>query len=86
VRIFHATERVSRGRGGAGDSLHWIYPVWDETFHVQAQDLGVSDMRADERKRILDLFQRRKPRRMEITWIEERDGRLTYQGRPVKEI
>jgi hypothetical protein len=64
-----------------------------ETFDVPvaisngyAEDLGVSDMRAGERKRILDLFERRKQRRMEITWIEERDGRLTYRDRPVKEI
>jgi len=64
-----------------------------ETFDVPvaisngyAEDRGVSDMTPRQLRGILDLFQRRKQRRMEITWIEEQEGRLTYRNRPVTHI
>jgi hypothetical protein len=47
------------------------------------EDLGISEMTAEQRKSILDLFEHRKSRRMQISWIEEQNGELRYQGRPV---
>ena len=35
-------------------------------------------------KQILGLFEKRKQRRMEIEWIEEREHNLTYRGRRIK--
>ena len=32
----------------------------------------------------MDLFDKRKTRRMDIGWIEENQGNFTYQGREVK--
>lgn len=51
-----------------------------------AEDLGVSDMRADQLKKVMDLFERRQDRRMDIAWIEDRGGAPTYKGRPVRDL
>jgi hypothetical protein len=51
-----------------------------------AEDVGIAEMRPDDVKRLMALFNRRKNRRMDITWIEQRDGVLTYRGRPVRAI
>jgi hypothetical protein len=63
-----------------------------ETFNVPVaisdgpfgENLGISDMTPEQLKRTVDLFEVRKSRRMQITWIEENAGNPTYQGRPIK--
>lgn len=47
------------------------------------EDLGVSEMSPEQLARVLGLFEKRKSRRMDIGWIEETGGRLTYKGRRV---
>ena len=47
-------------------------------------DIGISEYTPEQLKRTLDLFERRKQRRMEIGWIEENDCNPTYLGRPIK--
>jgi hypothetical protein len=47
-------------------------------------DIGVSDMTPEMRNRVRDLFNRRKDRRMQITWIEEDSGVPKYRGKPLK--
>jgi hypothetical protein len=32
---------------------------------------------------VIDLIAERKQRRMDMTWIEDNNGILTYKGRPV---
>jgi hypothetical protein len=60
-----------------------------ETFNIPVaiskgafgDDIGISDMNPRQVKDILDLFQARKSKRTQLTWIEEgRDG-LTYKGK-----
>ncbi len=79
-------------------SCHWApmkafersqYAV--ETFDVPvpisngyAEDRGISEMNPEQLGKIAELFNARKQRRMDITWIEERNGAYTYRGRPVK--
>ncbi|HWE52675.1 MAG TPA: hypothetical protein VG273_22980 [Bryobacteraceae bacterium] len=47
------------------------------------EDLGVSEMSHAALEKIVHLFDRRKSRRMEISWIQETGGAQRYQGRPV---
>lgn len=47
-------------------------------------DIGISELNPQQLKRVLDLFERRKQRRMEIGWVEENNGSPTYLGRPIK--
>jgi hypothetical protein len=47
-------------------------------------DVGISEMSPEMRKKVLDLFARRKEHRMQITWIEEKAGVPTYRGKPLK--
>jgi hypothetical protein len=61
-----------------------------ETFDVPVslsngygEDTGVSDMTADQLNQVIDLIAERKQRRMDMTWIEDNNGILTYKGRPV---
>lgn len=49
-----------------------------------AEDRGVSDMTAEDLRRILGLFHRRKSTRQDLRWVEESGGALTYKGRPVR--
>jgi len=47
-------------------------------------DIGISEVNPLQLKRILDLFEKRKNRRMEISWIEENQCNHTYRGREIK--
>jgi len=47
-------------------------------------DIGISDMTAEEQKNIMALFNKRKNERMEIGWIEEEPRNLEYLGKDVK--
>lgn len=47
------------------------------------EDLGVSEMSREQVARLMGLFEKRKTRRMQIGWLEERGGQLQYQGRAV---
>lgn len=56
-------------------------PVTIANGHVE--DIGVSEMTAEQLGRILALFNARKQRSMRVGWIEEQGGQLVYQGRKV---
>ncbi len=45
---------------------------------------GIGDLSADQRKKILDLFNNRKQKRMQISWIEDEPRNPTYQAREVE--
>ncbi len=47
-------------------------------------DMGISEVSPEMLKAMIDLFDKRKTRRMDIGWIEENQGNFTYQGREVK--
>lgn len=47
-------------------------------------DTGISEVSPQILQAMLDLFEKRKTRRMDIGWIEESQGNYTYQGREVK--
>jgi hypothetical protein len=46
-------------------------------------DIGIGDMTAEWQKRIMDLFDQRKQKRMDISWIEQEPWNPKYQGREV---
>jgi hypothetical protein len=46
-------------------------------------DIGISEMTAQQQKQIKDLFEKRKLERMEISWIEEGTANPEYQGKDV---
>ncbi len=50
------------------------------------EDVGIAEMAPDDVKRMMALFNQRKQRRMDITWIEDQNGQLTYRGRPVRAV
>jgi hypothetical protein len=62
-----------------------------ETFDVPVpisngafgDDTGIADMTAQQQRKVMDLFNRRKLRRMEISWIEDEPWRPEYEGREV---
>jgi hypothetical protein len=47
-------------------------------------DVGISNMDPQQLKRVLDLFEKRKGTRMQISWIEEGGGEYRYKGREIK--
>ena len=47
-------------------------------------DIGISDMAPEQAKGTMELFEKRKTQRMEISWIEEDGWSLTYQGKEVQ--
>jgi hypothetical protein len=63
-----------------------------ETFKVpvpisngaMGDDIGFGEMNAEQQKKILDLFDRRKCERMDIGWITEEPWQPRYQGREVE--
>jgi hypothetical protein len=63
-----------------------------ETFRVPVpisngafgDDIGFGDMKLDQQRKILDLFDKCKRTRMDIGWITEEPWRPTYQGREVE--
>jgi hypothetical protein len=62
-----------------------------ETFAVpvpisngaSGDDIGIGEMTADQQKRIMELFNKRKKERMEISWIEEEPWNPRYQGKAI---
>jgi hypothetical protein len=62
-----------------------------ETFAVpvpisngaSGDDIGIGDMSPDQQARILNLFNKRKKGRMDISWIEEGPRMRRYQGKEV---
>jgi hypothetical protein len=62
-----------------------------ETFAVpvpisngaDGDDIGIGDMTAEQQERIMDLFNKRKQGRMDITWVEEEPWAPKYQGKEV---
>ena len=72
-------------------NFHWRkYGV--ETFDTPVvvtngsagDDIGISELNPQQLKQVMDLFEQRKQRRMDIGWVEENDGSPTYLGRPIK--
>jgi hypothetical protein len=63
-----------------------------ETFDVPVaisngpfgDDIGISEMNPQQLKWVMDLFEKRKEKRMQIGWIEENQCKPTYQGREIK--
>ncbi len=47
------------------------------------EDIGISEMTPEQQKIIMDLFEKRRAQRMEISWIEEDSWNPTYQGKEV---
>ncbi|MGA3323723.1 MAG: hypothetical protein ABSF45_04570 [Terriglobia bacterium] len=47
-------------------------------------DMGFGDMKVDQQRKILDLFDKCKRTRMDIGWITEEPWQPTYQGREVE--
>ena len=41
-------------------------------------------MTAEQQKKVMDLFNKRKQERMEISWIDEEPWAPKYQGKEVK--
>lgn len=50
---------------------------------ANGDDMGISDMRPEMQKRVVDLFEKRKRRLMEISWINEESWNPKYNGKPV---
>ena len=68
------------------DRTRYAADVFDAPISISngyGEELGVSDMSRDQLRQVMELFERRKQRRMDITWIEEKDGNPTYKGRAV---
>jgi hypothetical protein len=47
-------------------------------------DIGIGDMTAEQQKKIMDLFNKRKQKRMDISWIEEEPWNPSYQGKEIE--
>jgi hypothetical protein len=47
-------------------------------------DIGIGDMTAAQQKKIMDLFNKRKHARMDISWIEEEPRNPKYKGNAVE--
>ncbi len=75
----------------AVSNFHWTkYGV--ETFDTPVviangsagDDIGIAELSSQQLKQVLNLFEKRKQRRMEISWVEENDGDPAYLGRAIK--
>ena len=63
-----------------------------ETFNVPVpisngaagDDIGIGEMTAEQQRRIMELFDKRKKERMDISWIDEEPWNPQYQGKPVE--
>jgi hypothetical protein len=72
------------------NTFHTLTEYTVETFVAPVSisngtnDLGISQMSSEKQRMFIDLFEKRKNKRMEITWIEEAGSNCTYQGRPIK--
>jgi hypothetical protein len=72
-------------------NFHWT-KYGTETFNTPVvvtngsagDDIGISELNPQQLKQILNLFEQRKGRRMEIGWVEENDGNPIYLGRPIQ--
>jgi hypothetical protein len=47
-------------------------------------DIGIGDVTAEQQKRVIELFNERKQKRMDISWIEEEPWNPKYQGKEVE--
>jgi hypothetical protein len=47
-------------------------------------DIGIGEMTAEQQKKVIELFNKRKQKRMDISWIDEDPWNPKYQGREVK--
>jgi hypothetical protein len=47
-------------------------------------DIGIGDMTAEHQREVIELFNQRKQKRMDISWIEEEPWNPKYQGREVE--
>lgn len=62
-----------------------------ETFNIPVaiakgafgDDIGISDMNSRQLKRVLGLFEERKNRRTQLTWIEQWQSALKYNGKEI---
>ncbi len=63
-----------------------------ETFNVPVpisnggfgDDIGIGEMTSEQQLRIMELFDKRKKERMDISWIEEGPSTPEYQGKEVR--
>jgi len=63
-----------------------------ETFNVPVpisngpfgDDIGIGDMTAEQQKKVMDLFDKRKQKKMDISWVDEEPWNPQYQGKPVE--
>jgi len=46
--------------------------------------MGIGDMSAEQQKKVMDLFHKRKQDRMDISWIEEEPRYPKYLGKEVE--
>ena len=47
-------------------------------------DIGIGDMTAEQQKKIMDMFNKRKQERMEIGWVDEQPWNPRYKGKEVE--
>jgi hypothetical protein len=63
-----------------------------ETFDVPVpisngaagDDIGIGEMTAEQQKKVMDLFDKRKQKKMDVSWIDEEPWNPKYQGREIK--
>jgi hypothetical protein len=51
---------------------------------ASGDDIGIGEMTAGQQKRIMELFNKRKKERMDLSWIEEEPWNPKYQGKEVE--
>jgi hypothetical protein len=51
---------------------------------VFGDDIGIGDMTAEQQKKVMDLFNKRKHERMDISWIEEEPWNPKYERKAVE--
>ncbi len=62
-----------------------------ETFNVPVpisngalgDDIGIGEMTSEQQRRIVELFDKRKNQRMDMSWIEEQPSEPKYLGKEV---
>jgi len=47
-------------------------------------DIGIGEMTSEQQRKIMELFDKRKKERMDISWIEEEPSKAKYQGKEVR--
>lgn len=64
----------------AVETFNLPVPISNGSF---GDDLGISEMTSEQQRRIMDLFDKRKRERMDISWIDEQPSEPKYQGKEV---